>query len=153
MDAPGRPISSRPTPATRSENGSTRTAAAASICWKWKRGPFQGPRAYDATGLPLHFDNQSIFKERFYLDKTDPNILHDMITVIDDALTRPWTVDKTYRRNTNPRPTWREFYCVEGNVHIVIGKENYYLGADGLLMPTKKDQAPPDLRYFKQSRK
>src|SRR6516165_12532046 len=25
------------------------------------RGPFKGPRAYDATGLPLHFDNQSIF--------------------------------------------------------------------------------------------
>jgi hypothetical protein len=25
------------------------------------RGPFKGPRAYDATGLPLAFDNQSIF--------------------------------------------------------------------------------------------
>jgi hypothetical protein len=117
------------------------------------RGPFKGPRAYDATGLPLHFDNQSIFKERFYLDKGDPNILHDAITVIDHALTRPWTVDKTYRRNPNPRPSWREFYCVEGNVHIVIGNENYYLSADGLLMPAKKNQAPPDLRYFKQSSK
>jgi hypothetical protein len=117
------------------------------------RGPFKGPRAYDATGLPLHFDNQSVFKERFYLDKTDPNILHDMITVIDHALTRPWTVDKTYRRNPNPHPNWREFYCVDGNVHIVIGKENYYLSADGLLMPAKKDQTPPDLRYFKKSSK
>ena len=57
------------------------------------RGPFKGPRAYDASGLPLHFDNQSIFKERFHLDKADPNILHDEITVIDHALTRPWTVD------------------------------------------------------------
>jgi hypothetical protein len=117
------------------------------------RGPFKGPRAYDATGLPLHFDNQSVFKESFFLDKTDPNILHDVITVIDHALTRPWTVDKTYRRNPNPRPDWREFYCVEGNVHTVIGKENYYLSADGLLMPAKKDQAPPDLRYFKRSSK
>jgi hypothetical protein len=117
------------------------------------RGPFKGPRAYDATGLPLHFDNQSTFKEHFYLDKADPNILHDMITVIDHALTRPWTVDKTYRRSPTPRPNWHEFYCVEGNVHIVIGKENYYLSADGLLMPAKKDQAPPDLRYFKQSSK
>jgi hypothetical protein len=27
------------------------------------------------------------------------------------------------------------------------------LGADGFLMPAKKDQAPPDLRYFKQSPK
>jgi hypothetical protein len=38
------------------------------------RGPFKGPRAYDATGLPLHFDNQSTFKERFHRDKNDPNI-------------------------------------------------------------------------------
>jgi hypothetical protein len=26
--------------------------------------------------------------------------------------------------------------------------EDYFLSADGLLMPTKKDQPPPDLRYF-----
>jgi hypothetical protein len=45
------------------------------------RGPFKGPRAYDASGLPLHFDNQSIFKERIYRDKADKNILHDQITV------------------------------------------------------------------------
>ncbi len=42
------------------------------------RGPFKGPRAYDATGLPLHFDNQSVFKERIFRDKADPNILHDV---------------------------------------------------------------------------
>src|SRR5258707_15389652 len=51
-------------------------------------GPFKGPRAYDATGLPLHFDNQSIFKERIFRDKDDPKILHDVITTIDHALTR-----------------------------------------------------------------
>jgi hypothetical protein len=114
---------------------------------------FKGPRAYDATGLPLHFDNQSIFKERFHLDKSDPNVLHDEITVIDDALTRPWSVDKTFRRNPNPRPNWRQNTCTEGNSQIVIGKENYLLRADGLLMPAKKDQLPPDLRYFKQPQK
>src|SRR4051812_9908912 len=56
---------------------------------------FKGPRAYDATGLPLHFDNQSVFKERFHLDKDNPGILHDEITVFDHALTRPWSVNKT----------------------------------------------------------
>ena len=117
------------------------------------RGPFKGPRVYDFTGLPLHFDNESVFKERFYLDKANPNILHNLITVIDHALTRPWTVDKTYRRNTNPRPAWREFYCIEGNVNVVIGKENYFLSAEGLLMPAKKDQAPPDLRHFNRAPK
>jgi CheY-like chemotaxis protein len=43
------------------------------------RGPFKGPRAYDASGLPLHFDNQSVFMERILLDRADPNILHDPI--------------------------------------------------------------------------
>jgi hypothetical protein len=117
------------------------------------RGPFKGPRAYDATGLPLHFDNQSIFKERFHLDKADPNILHDEITVIDHALTRPWSVDKRYRRNPNPRANWPESYCTESNAQIVIGKENYFLSAEGFLMSAKKDQPPPDLRYFKQTQR
>jgi hypothetical protein len=117
------------------------------------RGPFDGPRAFDHTGLPLHFDNQSTFKERFHLDKTDPNILHNEITVFDHALTRPWSVDKTYRRNPNPRPSWPESNCSKNNANIVIGTENYFLSADGMLMPAKKDQAPPDLRYFKQTQK
>ena len=117
------------------------------------RGPFKGPRVYDATGLPLHSDNQSIFKERIYLDKADPNILHDEITVIDHALTRPWTVDKRYLRSADPRPAWLEYVCSENNAQISIGKDNYYLSADGFLMPARKDQPPPDLRYFRQSQK
>jgi hypothetical protein len=117
------------------------------------RGPFKGPRAYDATGLPLHFDNESVFKERFHLDKANPNLLHDEITVFDHALTRPWSVDKTFRRDPNPRPNWTLASCTEGNNQVVIGTENYFLSGDGLLMPAKKDQAPPDLRYFKQTRK
>src|SRR5262249_49943763 len=50
------------------------------------RGPFKGPRSYDATGLPLHFDNKSIFKERIFRDKVETRLLHDVITVIDHAL-------------------------------------------------------------------
>src|SRR5713101_2545624 len=58
----------------------------------------KGPRTYEASGLPLHNDNESVIRERIYLDKADPNLLHDDITTTDRALTRPWTVDKTYRR-------------------------------------------------------
>jgi len=65
-------------------------------------------------------------------------------------LTRPWTVDKRYRRNPSPRPNWPESYCTENNAQIVIGKENYFLSADGFLMPAKKDQPPP---YFKQTQR
>jgi hypothetical protein len=109
---------------------------------------FKGPRVYDASGLPLHYDNQSVFKERIHLDKANPNMLHDQITVIDHALTRPWTVDKKYVRGADPRPDWPESICPEYNAQVFVGKENYYLSADGYLMPAKKGQAPPDLRYF-----
>jgi hypothetical protein len=74
-------------------------------------------------------------------------------TVIDNALTRPWTVVREYQRNAAARPAWREFICAEGNGHVRIGNENYYMSADGLLMPVRKDQAPPDLRYFPWAQK
>jgi hypothetical protein len=113
---------------------------------------FKGPRAYDASGLPLHEDNDSVFKERIYLDKANPNILHDEVTTFDHALTRPWTVTKNYLRNAYPKAEWREWICGENNPHVVIGKDNYFLSADGLLMPARKDQAPPDLRYFNRKK-
>jgi hypothetical protein len=113
----------------------------------------KGPRTYDSTGIPFHADNQTVIKERIYGNKSDPTTLFDEITVIDHALTRPWTMTKSYRRVSDPRPVWRESVCAENNNHIEIAKEGYMLSADGLLMPTIKDQPPPDLRYFKQSPK
>src|SRR4030088_611158 len=59
---------------------------------------FKGPRAFDSSGIPLHHDNQTIVKERIYLDPADRNVLHDQVTVFDHALTRPWTVTKSYPR-------------------------------------------------------
>jgi hypothetical protein len=113
---------------------------------------FAGPRAYDDTGLPLHRDNQSIVKERLYTDADDPNVLHDAITVIDHALTRPWSATKNYRRTQQAHIVWRDAACVEENQHVRIGEESYMLSADGKLMPVKKDQPPPDLRYFNRAR-
>ncbi len=114
---------------------------------------FKGPRAYDTTGLPLHSDNQTVVKERIYFDKADPNVFYDDITTIDHALTKPWTVTRTYRRSNDRRPEWLEMNCAEGNTHLHLGNENYFIGADGLLMPAKKNQAPPDLKWFKQLKK
>jgi hypothetical protein len=112
---------------------------------------FKGPRTYDTSGIPLHKDNQTVVREKIYADKSDPDLLFDEVTVIDHALTRPWTVLKAYRRVTDSRPFWREVNCAEENDHVNIGHQVYMLGADGVLMPTKKDQPPPDLRFFKQS--
>jgi hypothetical protein len=110
----------------------------------------KGPRAFDASGIPLHADNQTVVTERIYLDKSDPNILHDEVTTIDHALTRPWTVTKNYKRERNP--IWVEAICAEGNRHVRIGTQTYMLSGEGDLMPAKKGQPPPDLRYFGRSR-
>ncbi len=109
---------------------------------------FKGPRTYDGTGTPFHSDNQTIVKERIYLDKADRNVLHDDITVIDHALSHPWVVARKYKREREP--VFSEYICEEGNLQVRIGAENYMISADGYLMPTKKDQAPPDLKFFER---
>jgi hypothetical protein len=114
----------------------------------------KGPRTFEMTGIPLHDDNQTIIKERIYLDKTDPNMLHDEITTIDHALTRPWIVTKDYRRTPTNEPIWwSETVCAENNVHVTVGDEVYFLSGEGFLMPSKKGQPAPDLRYFNPSKK
>ncbi len=108
---------------------------------------FTGPRNYDGTGIPLDRDNQSIIKERFTVDRVDPaNLFHDEITTIDHALTRPWTVNRSYKRVK--KIVWTENLCALDTSYVILGDENYFVGADGYLMPVKKGQKPPDLRYF-----
>jgi hypothetical protein len=108
----------------------------------------KGPRMFDGSGLALHEDNQTVVKERLFLDKADPNTLHDEITTIDHALTRPWTVMRAYHRAN--RPIWTEYDCHEDNRHVRIGNESYVISGDGYLMPIEKGQPAPDLKYFKQ---
>ena len=111
----------------------------------------KGPRALDASGLPLHPDNQTIIKERFFLDPANPNRLHDRITTIDHAYTRPWTVTRDYNREA--KPLWVETNCAAENHYVSLEKETYFITLDGYLMPTKKNQPLPDLKAFEQSSK
>jgi hypothetical protein len=113
----------------------------------------KGPRAFDPAGLPTHTDNQTVVKERIFVDKANPGLLHNEMTVMDHALTRPWSVSKTYRRIGGARPDWPEDNCGDNNELVRIAGQMYYKSADGRLMPTRKDQPPPDLRYFKQPQK
>ena len=112
---------------------------------------FKGPRTFEQSGIPLHKDDKTIVKERIYLDKANPDVLYDEITTIDNALTRPWTITKNYKREH--KPIWFEYVCAEGNHHVKVGKDNYYISDDGLLMPTHKGQSPPDLKHFNQPAK
>ena len=95
---------------------------------------------------PLHEDNQTVIRERIGLDKSNKELLRNRITVEDHALTRPWPIECTYKRMTNP--VWDFVDCAENNPHVLVGKEYYMISADGYLMPTKRGQQPPDLRYF-----
>jgi hypothetical protein len=106
----------------------------------------KGPRDFDATGIPMHEDNQTVIKERIYLDKSNPDRLYDEVTTFDHALTRPWTVLRPFNREHHPM--WPEFVCAEDNHHIMVGNETYFRSVDGLLMPTRKGQPPPPLRGF-----
>jgi len=107
---------------------------------------FKGPRILDGSGIPLHADNQTIVKERIALDPNNADVLRNEITLIDHAFTQPWTVTRSYKRHRDS--VWGEYSCGENNEHVFIQNEAYFLSADGYLMPTRKDQPPPDTRYF-----
>jgi hypothetical protein len=112
----------------------------------------KGPHTYDSSGVPFHKDDQAVITERLYSDRNDPNILHNEVTTIDHALTRPWTVTRSYHRDARPQPLWTETYCTEDNHHVFIGGHNYVVSGDGYLMPARKDEPPPDLRNFQTAK-
>ena len=64
---------------------------------------FTGNRTFDGN-IPMHKDGQGVIKERLSLDKTKPNTMYNEVTTIDNALTRPWTVKRTYLRTPKPNP-------------------------------------------------
>jgi hypothetical protein len=108
----------------------------------------RGPRLFDSTGIPLHADNETVVKERLYLDKKDPDILRNEITTFDHALTQPWSVSRFYRREHNP--VYEEYPCTEDNRWVAIGGELYLADGEGYLMPIQKNQPPPDPKYLQK---
>jgi hypothetical protein len=108
----------------------------------------RGPHAWDQSGMPMADDEEAVVKERIFLDKANPGLLVDEMTTIDNSLTRPWSVRKTWKRQEADKVWWFENNCIEGQAHITIGKESYFLSGDGTIMPMRKDQPPPDLKYF-----
>jgi hypothetical protein len=115
----------------------------------------RGPRLFDSVGIPLAADNETVVKERLYLDKANPDMLRNEITTTDHALTRPWTVSRFYKREH--QPIYEEYNCTEDNRWVAIGGELYLADSEGYLMPIQKGQAPPDpkflQKYFPQAKK
>jgi len=94
-------------------------------------------------------DDQSVIKERFFLDKADPNTIYDEITVIDHGLTQPWTITKKASRKPNVRPNWHTENCAEENF---LGQDRHRAlllerGRQSDARP-RKIRPPPDLEIF-----
>lgn len=110
----------------------------------------RGPHTYDSSGIPFHKDGEAVVTEKVYADKGNPDILHDLITTVDHALTRPWTVTRSYRRaGKEALLEWSEHLCIDDESRVEIADQIYKLSPEGLLMPVRKGQKPPDLQYFK----
>ena len=98
----------------------------------------KGPRSFDSAAVVLHDNNQTVVHEE--IRRIDESTLEDRITTIDDALTGPWTVNRRYRLEQD-NPVWVEYVCAEGNRHIKLGDEWYFVNDEtGTLDPTRVGQ-------------
>jgi hypothetical protein len=108
----------------------------------------RGPRLFDSAGTPLSKENDTVVKEKIYLDKSNPDVLWNEITTQDGALTRPWTVKRFYKREHHP--IYEEYNCTEDNRWVAIGGELYLADSEGYLMPIQKGQSAPDPKYLQK---
>jgi hypothetical protein len=98
----------------------------------------KGPRSMDSTGVVLHENDQTVVMEE--IRRINPNTMEDKITTIDDAFMKPWTIQQQYRHVAQDI-VWVEYVCAEGNRHIKLGDEWYFLNdAEGILEPTREGQ-------------
>src|SRR5215510_10447643 len=42
---------------------------------------FKGPRTFEGSGMPLHRDNSTVIRERIGLDRSDPGLLRNEVTI------------------------------------------------------------------------
>jgi hypothetical protein len=98
----------------------------------------KGPRSFDSAAVVLHDNNETVVHEE--IRRIDGSTLEDRTTTIDDALTGPWTVSRRYHLEQD-NPVWVEYVCAEGNRHIKLGDEWYFVNDEtGTLDPTRIGQ-------------
>jgi hypothetical protein len=101
----------------------------------------KGPRVFDESGLTLHSDNMSIIRNAS--TSTRPTATSCTTSLLSSTTaSRPWTVMKSYKREMTSRLAWRG--GARRSTPRQIGTEFYKLDPNGFLMPTKRNQAPPD---------
>lgn len=98
----------------------------------------KGPRSIDSSGVVLHENNETEVLEE--LRRIDASTLENRITTIDAAFTGPWTINQRYNHVADDF-VWVEYVCAEGNRHIKLGDEWYFLNEEqGILEPTREGQ-------------
>jgi len=101
----------------------------------------KNPRTFDPSGVLLHRDGQTVIKERFYLDKANPDILHDEITRSGPRTHAPLDGREDMKRER--KPIWVESICGEGNVHVNIANQHYMLNATASSCPPRRTSRRP----------
>ena len=101
----------------------------------------KGPRSFDSTAVVLHDNNETVVLEEFR--RIDESTLENTITTIDDALSGPWTVQRTYSHESFSEDVlWVEYVCAEKHRLINLGVDWYFLNKEeGTLDPTREGQS------------
>jgi hypothetical protein len=99
----------------------------------------EGDRSFDSNSVPLAKNDSTVMHEK--IRRVDESTLENEITTSDDALTRPWTVNRRYSLETED-PLWVEYVCTENNRHLrLAGEEWFFINRrQGRLDPTQKGQ-------------
>jgi len=103
------------------------------------------PHVYDSSGTP--FIRTSAPSSGAHPPRQDQShLLRTRSPSSTTALTRPWTVTRSYP--SRARLPMGRVRLPANNQHVVIGKEDYFLSADGLLMPVRRSETsrPAPLR-------
>ena len=119
-----RPMKNPPIWDTRSASGSTKTATANLTCSRSKPATSKDPEPTKILGCACTTTTRVSSRSGFSRQRRTPTSCIE-ITSVDHALTQPWTVLKTFRRERNV--LWAEYDCAESNNHVVVGKEYYFL--------------------------
>jgi len=116
--------------AIQSASGSTPPTAGTYDTLEIETRAMKGLRLMDNSGIPLASDEETVVKEKILPRQANPDVMHNEITTIDHAFTRPWTVSRFYKRVHDGRP--QEYNCAEDNRWVVIGWPHLCGGRGGL---------------------
>ena len=149
-DASGPRSSSRPIRVIRSANGPSSMPMAATPCSRSRRAASRVRAPMMRPDCRCTSTTSRCSRSGSISTRTIRSILHDEITVFDHALTRPWSVDKTFRAQSEPASELARERLQRGQQPDRDRQRELSLARGRLADAGQEGQTPPDLRYFEQ---